>query len=90
MHLDLAADSKDEDPNTHIRDLKIKFLDQTTGPPGKKFRWTKVHETRLAKILARFQPRGAVSVQTGYFIQRSDGSLTLFALARFASPPAML
>jgi hypothetical protein len=82
MHLDLAANSKDESPNPRIRDLKIRFTYGTGPDKGSKTGWEKVYGPRYAKILARYQPmRRDVSV--GYFIQRSDDNLTLFALARY-------
>ncbi|OCK93828.1 uncharacterized protein K441DRAFT_637992, partial [Cenococcum geophilum 1.58] len=83
MHLDLAADSVNNNPNPKIRDLSIKFTYGTGHNRGTKSKWTKVYGPKLAKILARFQPFGAGATQTGYFIQRSAESLTLFALARY-------
>jgi hypothetical protein len=83
MHLDLAADSVNNNPNPQIRDLNIKFTYGTGDKRGTKSKWTKVYGPKLAKILARFQPFGAGTTQTGYFIQRSDESFTMFALARY-------
>jgi hypothetical protein len=58
MHLDLAADSVNESPNPHIRDLKIKYTyyDDDDDKEEKSSGWTKAYGPELAKILARFQP----------------------------------
>jgi hypothetical protein len=76
LHLDLAADSVNNSPNPQVRDLSIKY--GTTSP-----KWTKVYGPKLTKILARFLPISRASTQTGYFIQRSDDNLVLFALANY-------
>jgi hypothetical protein len=84
MHLDLAADSVNEKPNPHIRDLRIKYTyyDDDTGE-RKSSGWIKAYGPKLAKILARFQPISRYSKQTGYFIQRNDDNLVSFALANY-------
>lgn len=83
MHLDLAADSVNESPNPHIRDLKIRYTYDSGPNEGKKSGWTKVYGPKLSKILARFQPISRSSKQTGYFVQRSDDNLVGFALANY-------
>ncbi|KAI8652238.1 hypothetical protein NCS57_01286900 [Fusarium keratoplasticum] len=82
LHLDLAANSKDGSPNPDIRDLLIKFTFGTGPDKGKKSIWTKVYGSRLAKILASFQP-WRKDQPLGYFIQRSDDSYTMFILAMY-------
>lgn len=82
MHLDLAANSVNGSPNPQIVDLKIKFKYGAGKNKGQITKWTKVYGPMLAKTLARFQPFGAGTKQTGYFIQRSDDSFTMFALAK--------
>ncbi|OXV12076.1 hypothetical protein Egran_00162 [Elaphomyces granulatus] len=79
LHLDLAANSVNNNPNPQVRDLSIRY--GSTNPTGP--RWTKVYGPKLTKILARFLPISRVSTQTGYFIQRSDDNLVLFALANY-------
>lgn len=83
MHLDLAANSVNESPNPHIRDLKIKFKYGEGPREGQTSGWTKVYGPKLSKILARFQPISRASKQTGYFVQRSDDNLVGFALANY-------
>ncbi|KAL6365955.1 hypothetical protein LRP88_00538 [Fusarium phalaenopsidis] len=80
LHLDLAANSKDGNPNPDIRDLLIKFTFSTGPDKGKKSVWTKVYGPRLAKILTSFQP-WRKDQPLGYFIQSSDDSYTMFILA---------
>ncbi|KAK2598099.1 hypothetical protein QQS21_005810 [Conoideocrella luteorostrata] len=82
FHLDLAANSKNNSPNPQIRDLLIKFRIGSGKDRGKITKWTKVYGARVAKVLARFQP-WRMDQSLGYFIQRSDDSLTMFALARY-------
>lgn len=83
LHLDLAANSKNGNPNPQIRDLKIKFTYGDGPKDGTSSGWTKAYGPKLAKILARFQPLGTVSKQTGYFVQRNDDNLVSFALANY-------
>jgi hypothetical protein len=84
MHLDLAADSVNESPNPHIRDLKIKYTYYDDDDKKEKSsRWTKAYGSTFAKILARFQPRSTFSIQTGYFVQRNADNLVSFALANY-------
>lgn len=83
MHLDLAADSANENPNPQIRDLKIKFKYGDGPKQGQSSGWTKAYGPKLAKILARFQPISRLSKQTGYFVQRNDDNLVGFALANY-------
>ncbi|KAK5010505.1 hypothetical protein LTR28_009489 [Elasticomyces elasticus] len=77
------ANSVNDNPNPHIRDLKIKFTYGDGPNQGKKSAWTKAYGPKLAKILARFQPISRVSKQTGYFVQRNDDNLVSFALANY-------
>ena len=82
LHLDLAANSKNNNPNPQIRDLKIKYSEHKSDQKDIKHSWTKVYGPRLAKILARFQPI-RTDQSLGYWIQRSDDSYTMFALASY-------
>ena len=80
LHLDLAANSVNNDPNPQIRDILIRY---TANGSGSKSRWTKVYGPKLAKILARFLPISPSSKQTGYFVQRNDDNFVGFALANY-------
>lgn len=82
LHLDLVANSKNDDPNPDIRDLKIKFRVGRGKHKGELTKYTKVYGPRLAKILAGFQPWRR-DVTLGQFIQRSDDSYSMFALAKY-------
>lgn len=83
MHLDLAADSENNKPNPKIRDLKIRFWERDKDGKRVRSKWTKAYGSQYAKILARFQPNSRVSKQTGFFVQRNDDNLVLFALATY-------
>ncbi|KAF2176475.1 hypothetical protein K469DRAFT_742919 [Zopfia rhizophila CBS 207.26] len=82
MHLDLAADSKKDNPNPRIRDLPIKFTIGNCRKKGKATKWTKVYGPRLAKVLARFQPFRR-DQPLGSFVQRSDNNYVMFAQAKY-------
>ena len=84
MHLDLAADSVNESPNPHIRDLKIKYTyyDDDDDKEEKSSGWTKAYGPELAKILARFQPtalfrnQGSQQAKTHAYEMYAYGSYT--------------
>ncbi|KAK8098814.1 uncharacterized protein PG998_012055 [Apiospora kogelbergensis] len=82
LHIDLAADSVNSSPNPQIRDLKIKYWDPELKPPGPS-PWLDAYEPKMAKILARFLPKGPAYKQTGYFVQRNDDNLVYFSLANY-------
>lgn len=82
LHLDLAADSVKGSPNPQIRDLRIRYR-YTDGGKEVRSRFVTAYGPKHAKILARFQPISPSSKQTGYFVQRNDDNLGLFALANY-------
>ncbi|PWI71638.1 hypothetical protein PCL_11732 [Purpureocillium lilacinum] len=79
FHLDVAANSVNNNPNPQIRDIKIRY----TKKDGKDSTWVTAYGPKHAKILARFLPISPSSKQTGYFVQRNDDNFVYFALANY-------
>lgn len=82
LHLDLVANSDDNNPNPRIRDLKMQYIVLSRDDEPKTI-ITKVYRPKLAKIMARYLPFGASAMKTGYFTQRNDDNYVYFALAKY-------
>lgn len=83
LHLDLAADSVMGTPNPQIRDLSIRYKIVNDENEEVSSPLMRAYGPKHAKILARFQPISPSLKQTGYFVQRNDDNLALFALANY-------
>jgi hypothetical protein len=73
LHLDLGADSVNENPNPQTHDLKIEIpVELDKNELG--YYQTKVYGPERAKILARYKPVLSDDFETGYYIQRNGRS----------------
>ncbi|KAL8842264.1 MAG: hypothetical protein Q9170_000590 [Blastenia crenularia] len=82
LHLDLAANSVNNNPNPQVRDLKIKYS-QRLDTGKKRTKIEKAYGGELTKILARYVPFSGGFKKTGYFTQRNDDSYVFFALSKY-------